>query len=68
VGVRTTRKETSVTQEKVVIVARLEGRCSHCAGLVSPGDRIEKTSGGWMHEDCPADPPDPPEMRWDTSY
>jgi hypothetical protein len=50
---------------KAVIVARLEGRCSHCDGIVSPGDRIEKTTGGWMHEDCPADPPDDTCLRWD---
>jgi len=27
-------------------------------GLIEPGQRIEKTTGGWMHENCPADSPD----------
>lgn len=57
-----------MTEEKVVIVARLEGRCSHCDGLVVPGQRIEKTFCGWMHENCPADPPDQEELRWDLEY
>jgi hypothetical protein len=51
--------------KRVVITARLEGRCSNCDGVIEIGQRIEKTNIGWMHEDCPADPPDPPDMRWD---
>ena len=48
-----------MTTEKkpTIIVAKLEGRCSRCDDPIKPGDRIEKTSTGWMHEDCPADPP-----------
>ena len=42
-----------------IALARFESRCSRCDGLINIGDRIEKTIGGWMHEDCPADPPDP---------
>ena len=55
---RAKEDEVASPQPKVVIVAKLDGRCSHCDGPVAPGQRIEKTSGGWMHEDCPADPPD----------
>ena len=41
-----------------IVVAQLEGRCSNCDGRIAIGQRIEKTNAGWMHEDCPADPPD----------
>lgn len=59
------RDGDTMTQTKVVITARLEGRCSHCDGPIKPGQRVEKANAGWMHENCPADPPDPPEMHWD---
>jgi hypothetical protein len=51
------RTEDSVDR-KVVVVARMVGRCAHCDGVVEIGQRIEKSLAGWMHEDCPADPPD----------
>jgi hypothetical protein len=40
------------------MIARQFGRCANCDGVIRPGDCIEKSTGGWMHEDCPADPPD----------
>ena len=55
-------------QAKVVVVARHEGRCSHCDGIIEPGQRIEKSTAGWMHEGCPADPPDPPESHYDGDH
>ena len=54
--------------DKKVVVARFEGRCSNCDAIIVPGQRIEQSSGGWMHRDCPADQPEPPDIRWDTDY
>ena len=42
-----------------VVTAQFEGRCAQCDGIIVPGQRIENTTGGWAHEDCPADAPDP---------
>jgi hypothetical protein len=51
--------------DKIVIVAKLVGRCAHCDGVVLPGQRVEKSIYGWMHEDCPADAPDPDPLDQD---